>query len=214
MNASTIRSHEQPEGTTLAGGLADLQEAFVAVVLPAVERHARIYFRHIKCPHRKDDMIAEAIDLAWKWFRRMAECGKDGTKFPTAIAGFAARAVNSGRRVVGQEKGNDALSSLAQRQRGFAVEKLPDFSTLNGSPLEEALHDNTVSPVPDQAAFRIDLACWLSTLGERRRDIVTDLAMGFRTQEVANKFGVSEGRISQIRREACQDWQRFHGEVV
>jgi hypothetical protein len=42
------------------------------------------------------------------------------------------------------------LSPVAQRLNGFAVGKLPDFSTLDGSPLEEALIDNTVSPVPEQ----------------------------------------------------------------
>jgi hypothetical protein len=144
----------------------------------------------------------------------MAQRGKDGTQFLTAIATFAARAVNSGRRVVGQEKGKDVLSSLAQRRRGFSVEKLPDCSTLSGNPLAEALHDNTQSPVAEQAAFRIDFPEWLGTFDSRRRDMVIDLAMGYRTQELAAKYQVSQPRISQLRREAAENWQHFQGEVA
>jgi DNA-directed RNA polymerase specialized sigma24 family protein len=199
---------------TQQSALAHLQEAFQTKVMPAVERHARIYFRHVKCPQRKADLIAEAVGLAWKWFVRLAERGKDGTLFPTAIADFAALAANSGRRVCGQEKAKDVLSRVAQRRRGFTVEKLPDFATLSDNPLQEALHDNTHSPVPEQAAFRIDLSCWLAQLGSRRRDMVIDMAMGYRTQELAKKYVLSEGRISQVRREACEDWRRFHGEAA
>jgi hypothetical protein len=191
-----------------------LHSEFVAVIVPAVERHARIYFRHIKCPERKADLIAEAIGLAWGWFRSLARRGKDGTEFPSAFATFAARAVNSGRRVCGQERDKDVLSPIGQRRRGFAVASLPQFSTLNGNPLAEALTDNTQSPVPDQACFRIDLPNWLVTLDGRRRDMVIDMAMGHGTQELAAKYKVSESRISQIRREACSDWQHWHGEVA
>jgi DNA-directed RNA polymerase specialized sigma24 family protein len=190
------------------------QEAFQAKVMPAVERHARIYFRHVRCRDRKADLVAEAVGLAWKWFRRLAERGKDGTAFPTAIADFAARAANSGRRVCGQERAKDVLSRVGQRRHGFAVEKLPDFSTLSDNPLQEALHDNTQSPVPEQAAFRIDLPSWLAQLGGRRRDMVIDMALGFRTKELAKKYKVSEGRISQVRREAYEDWRRFQGEAA
>jgi hypothetical protein len=214
MNAIKNCVSKQPEQKTNPAILAHLQDAFAAIVMPAVERHARIYFRGIKCPDRKAELIAEAVGLAWKWFRRMAHRGKDGTCFPTAIATFAARAVNSGCRVAGQERSRDVLSRLAKRRRGFAVERLPDFSTLAGTPLDEALHDNTQSPVPEQAAFCIDLPAWLATLGSRRRDMVIAMAMGYRTQELAKTYQVSQARISQLRREAAENWQRFHGEVA
>jgi hypothetical protein len=212
--STTSIVRRQPERKACPATSTHLQDAFVSRVLPVVERHARIYFRHITCPNRKADLIAEAVGLAWKWFRRLAHRGKDGTLFPTAIATFAAKSVNSGRRVAGREKDKDVLSRLAQHKRGFAVEKLPDFSTLRGNPLAEALHDNTQSPVADQAAFRIDFPTWLGTFDSRRRALVIDLALGHRTQELAHKYQVSEGRISQVRREAAADWQRFHGELA
>jgi hypothetical protein len=79
---------------------------------------------------------------------------------------------------------------------------------------EERLRDNTVTPPPEQAAFRIDFPRWLCGLGERNRKIALDMATGESTLELARKYPLSQGRISQLRREFHLDWQRFHGEVV
>ncbi len=116
-------------------------------------------------------MIAEMVGLCWRWFLRLVERGKDPTAFASALTTYAARAVNSGRRVCGQENGKDVLSPLAQRMRGFSVGRLPDFSTLSDNPLHDALHDNTQSPPPDAAAFRCDFPLWLNSQAERDRQL-------------------------------------------
>lgn len=79
---------------------------------------------------------------------------------------------------------------------------------------EERLRDNTQSPVPDQAAFRIDYPGWLSQLGGRNRRIAEDMALDLGTQELAVRHRVSPGRISQLRREFHHGWRRFCGEPV
>jgi hypothetical protein len=38
--------------------------------------------------------------------------------------------------------------------------------------------------------------------------------MGDRTSEAARKFDVSEGRISQLRRELAESWREFVGDEV
>ena len=189
--------------------LALLQASFLAIVLPRVLSHGRVYFRHVKCRDRRQDAIQEMIGLAWRWHLRLAEQGKDATCFPTALASYAARAVKSGRRLVGQEKATDVLSPLAQQRQHFTVARLPHFSTLDGGPLEEALHDNTKSPVPEQVIFRLDFPSWLGTLGQRNRALLEDMALGEKTQKLAQKYGVTQGRISQMRRYFEQDWKRF-----
>jgi hypothetical protein len=189
--------------------LALLQASFLATVLPRVLSHGRVSFRNLKCRDRKEDAIQEMIALTWMWHLRLAEKGKDATRFPTALATYAARAVRCGRRLVGQERAKDVLSPLSQQEQHFAVEKLPDYSTLGGSPLEEALHDNTVSPVPDQVIFRLDFPAWMGTLGQRNRALAEDMALGEKTQDLAEKYRVSQGRISQMRRYFQQDWSRF-----
>jgi hypothetical protein len=78
--------------------------------------------------------------------------------------------------------------------------------------LSDALTDNSVTPPPDAAAFRIDFPRWLDGLPDRDRQLVERLMVGERTLAMARRFHVSPARISQLRRELCQDYSRFHGE--
>jgi hypothetical protein len=183
-------------------------------ILPRIERHGRVYFRHVKNAGLKEEFIAEMVALAWKWTSRLAQQGKDVTLFPSAIASFAAKAVRSGRRLCGQEKGKDVLSPLAQRRHEFAVQSYPNYATLAGNPLEEALTDNTVTPVEDQVAFRMDFPQWLSTYCDRDRRIALDMMSGERTLDVSEKYALSPGRISQMRLQFHDGWHRFQEEPV
>ena len=103
---------------------ASFHAQFLAL-LPKIERHAQIYFRDIRCPDKKADKIADTVALAWKWYGRLVERGKDINKFPMAFVFLVARAVKSGRRVCGQEKANDAMNEQTQRKQAFRVEPLP-----------------------------------------------------------------------------------------
>jgi len=205
--------------------LAALHAAFLTHVLPRVERHGRVYFRHVKCPDKKEELLAELRGLAWKWYVRLVRRGKEVLEFVSALATYAARAVNSGRRLCGQEPAKDVLSPLAQRRRGFVVESLPAstrtshenlYAVPHGQGLqdayEERLRDNTQTPVPDQAAFRLDFPGWLTIRTDRDRRLIAEMALGEGTQFLARKFGVSPARISQLRREYHDDWLRYQGE--
>jgi hypothetical protein len=184
-------------------GNRQLQASFTERILPRLERHARIYFRR----HRhREEMVAETVALAWKWVVRLAERGKDATRFPLALATYAARAVRCGRRVIGQLKGKDVLSEQAQQRHGFYVSKLPDFSTESANPLAEALIDNTVTPPDDQAAFRIDFPAWVGTHSRRDRAIIRDAAQGERTMDLAARYRLAPSRISQLRGEWAEEW--------
>jgi len=192
----------------------DALHARFLALLPRIESHVRIYFRHLKCHDRKEDCVREAIAISWKWFVSLAKRGKDAAEFVSTLAGFAARAVRSGRRLCGQERTVDVLSPQAQQQRNFAVGKLPESATLSDNPLMEALHDNMVSPVPDQVCFRLDFPRWLATLSKRNRRLAEEMALGHHTKELALKYGVCPARISQLRREFHADWLCFCGELL
>jgi hypothetical protein len=198
------------ETGTAAGAL---HAAFLAI-LPRIETHARIAFRHLCCPQRRDDAVAETVALAWQSYLRLVERGKDPADFVSTFADYAARAVRRGRRVCGQEAGQEVLSPTAQARHGFAVRRLPAGpSTLDGSPLEEALLDNAITPPPEAAAFRIDFPAWLATWPERDRRLIEALGLGERTMALADQFGLTPGRISQKRREYHGDWERFCGDL-
>jgi hypothetical protein len=110
------------------------------------------------------------------------------------------------------DRAKDVLSPQARRRHGFAVGKLPDYSALDGSPLEQALHDSTRSRPDELAAFRLDLPRWLATLGTRDRRIALDMALGYRTRELAAAYCLSAARISQLRRQFHHSWRLFQGE--
>jgi hypothetical protein len=196
----------------LPSGPDPLHAAFLSL-LPRVESHARIYFRHLKCPHRKADAIAETVAIAWRWFLRLVEMGKDAAQFVSTFAVLAARHVRSGRKLCGQEKSKDVMSPLAQQRYSFTVSPLPEGNSLEGNVFDEALRDNTRSAVPDQVAFRVDFPDWLASLSERDRRVVEQLILGERTRDVARRFGISPGRVSQLRREFHLAWLAFCDEL-
>ena len=71
---------------------AALHARFLAI-LPRIERHGEVYFRHVKCPHHKEELLAELRGLAWKGF---VHRGQAVHQFVSALATWAARAVNHG----------------------------------------------------------------------------------------------------------------------
>jgi hypothetical protein len=189
-------------------GREALHAAFLSV-LPRIELHGRVSFRHVRCPSKRDDCVAEMVALCWLWFLRLAGRGRDATAFPSALATFAARAVRSGRRLAGQERAGDVMNPLAQARHGFAVEKLPDRETPSRNPLADALADNTRTPPPEAAVFRLDWPRWVATRTERDRGILHDFMLGETTTAVSRKYGLSAGRCSQLRREFKEGWEAF-----
>ena len=196
------------------------------LILPRIELHARVWSRHLVCPGQRDDFVSEAVALAWRSFLRLAERGRDATQFASTLASLAVRHVRSGRKLCGQERSKDAMSPVAQRLHGFRVEPLTQptrqghdglFSDPHGQDtrdaFEERLRDNTVTPPEEQAAFRIDYPVWLAQLGGRNRRIAQDMALDHSTRELAARHRLTQGRISQLRREFHLDWRWFHGEV-
>jgi hypothetical protein len=193
---------------SLTPTLAQLQARFLAV-MPRIEAHARFYFRRLKYPHQREEALAECVALAWWWFIRLVRRGKNPEDFITVLADFAARAVASGRRLCGQQKANDVLSPVAQRRHGFTVHRLHLYAYPPGSRWQEAVHDNTQTPVTDQVAFRVDFPAWLQTRTKRDRRIIDSLLLGERTCAVARAFDLSAGRVAQLRRHFHADWLRF-----
>ena len=42
-----------------ASALQRLQQTFVADILPRVETHGRVYFRHVRCVHQEEELLSE-----------------------------------------------------------------------------------------------------------------------------------------------------------
>jgi hypothetical protein len=78
--------------------------------------------------------------------------------------------------------------------------------------LDEALHDNTQTAVPEQVSFRCDFPAWRASRCERDRHLIDDLMAGERTTDAARRHGLSMARVSQLRREFHDDWRTFNRE--
>jgi DNA-directed RNA polymerase sigma subunit (sigma70/sigma32) len=98
----------------------------------------------------------------------------------------------------------EPLSRYAQIGSGIQVEQTNWIDTL--------VEDKRAS-VPDQVAAKMDVSDWFSTLASRMKQIALDLAYGHTTSEVAAKYGVTAGRISQLRRTLEESWRAFQQEA-
>ncbi len=180
-------------------------------LLPLIRRIAAIAFRGH--PHeRREDLIAEAVANAFCAFKRLVIRGKADLVYATPLARFAIKQVRSGRRVGGKLNVGDVSSEYAQQSKGFTVERLDRYNQRRAEWKEVLVEDRHAGPA-DIAACRIDFAAWLQTLSSKQRKAADLLATGETTSGVARKVGLSEGRISQIRRELMQAWELFHGFV-
>ena len=74
------------------------------------------------------------------------------------------------------------------------------------------MEDRHAGPA-EVAATRMDFDQWLQSLPKRLRKIATVLSTSETTSAMAKRFHLSEGRISQIRRELYNAWRRFVGEA-
>jgi hypothetical protein len=175
-------------------------------MLPTIRRAATYAFRHLRRAMR-EDLVAEVIANSFAAFRRLIARGKAALAYPTVLAKFAIKQVREGRRVGAKLNILDARSPYAQRRKGFSVEQLP-ATTKHSRWQELVVEDRHASPA-EVASFKIDFAAWLKRLKRAKRQIVLRLVAGDTTSEVAGRFKLSLGRVSQLRKELHRDWSEF-----
>ncbi len=171
-------------------------------MLPAIQRHARISFRHVNAEAR-EDLVQEVVANSLVAFLRLFSLGKAELAYPSVLARYGAAQARDGRRVGGHLNSNDVMSRYAQRRKGFEVEWIDAMMP----------EDRTATPA-EVATARMDIRAWLETLTPRNREIASLLAVGESTCETARRFGLSAGRISQLRGELCESWVAFQGAAI
>ena len=183
------------------------QERFLEM-LPSIRRHAAYAFRRLD-PEARDDAVEEIVANAYVAFARLVQRGKANVAYPGALARYAVAQFHAGRRVGTRWNTRDVFSVIAQRKHSFRVERLGGADS-EGSWRDAVLEDNR-TPVADQAAFRCDFPEWLKTLSTRDREVAEALMRGEKAGHVAQLFSLCKGRVSQLRREFHDSWDRFHG---
>lgn len=190
------------------------QQDFMTI-LPAITTHAKIKFRGLPAEQR-EEAIQEAIAAACANYQQLAVSGQLHVAYPSTLADFAVRHVCQGRHVGGcQDRAKDVLSPKAQRRHGFQVASYHDQHPAGrGVSWRNMLIATRRESIPDVAAMRVDFAVWLKTLARRDRRIILALVAGERPSALADRFGVSNARISQLRRRYEREWHVFQGDYA
>jgi DNA-directed RNA polymerase specialized sigma24 family protein len=187
-----------------------LHAAFLAM-LPDIRRHAGIAFRDLN-PEAKEEAVQEVTANAFAAFHRLAERGKADVAYPSVLAKYAVAQFHDGRRVGGRLNIRDVSSKYCQVKKGAKLERLDRFDHQKDQWKEIAVEDRRATPA-DIAATRIDFGAWLDSLPCRYRRIAEELAVGETTGDVAITCRVSAERVSQLRRELKDDWEKVGGDV-
>ncbi len=82
------------------------------------------------------------------------------------------------------------------------------FERQNGEWIDKLVQGKRAS-IPDLVAAKLDVRAWFATLTKQMKQIASDLALGCSTSEAALKYGVTAGRISQLRRALEASWLAY-----
>ncbi|QDU90897.1 hypothetical protein Pla175_43100 [Pirellulimonas nuda] len=162
-------------------------------LLPRIERQVRRLLRGLK-GEALDDAYSEAIAQSLVNYRSLVDRGLESRAYATPLAGYAVRRQRAGQRVGSSLAKQDAL------EPGRREEEATGWA--------ELVADRHATPA-EIAAVRVDFRDWLDHLPEVKRRLAQTLADGETTQGAAELFGVSAGRISQLRRELAESWRAF-----
>ena len=188
--------------------LQDMQARFMAMV-PQIQRRAQRAFRACTAELR-EEIVAEVVADCFIWYRRLVELGRINDAHANALAHYSIKRIASGVQVGCRRNRFDTASRYARLKTGMRREPLYWRDSDTGEWHEMLLEAPGASPA-DLAAARIDIRHWFSTLSIRNRAIAVALAAGERTHRVAEQFGLSSGRIAQMRREFAKSWLALHG---
>jgi DNA-binding NarL/FixJ family response regulator len=184
---------------------SDWQTAFVEM-LPEIKKWLRLAFCRLASEAR-EDAIAEGIAHCLLAYVRLHEQGRAEVATASSLAWYSSRQVRRGRPAVGRMNSKEPLSRYARVGSGNR------FARNNGEWIDTLAEDKHAS-VPDLVAAKLDVRAWFATLTQRMKEIAKDLACGYSTSEVARKYGVTAGRVSQLRRSLEESWGAFQQEAV
>jgi hypothetical protein len=191
---------------------ASWQAGFLSV-LPAIQTHATIKFRRLRA-ERREEAIQEAIAAACVSYQLLAVQGRLHVAHASTLADYAVKHVRSGRHIGGaQDAAKDVLSPAAALRHGVRAIR---FSQRGSGGMQGwrrvVVEGRGRVSIADLAAFRVDFARFLKTLGRRDQRVIDCFVRGDRTGEVAAIFGLTPGRISQLRTRFERQWRNFQGE--
>ncbi len=177
-------------------------------LLPAILSQARFPLRYL-FDEAREEALQEVLATACVAFARLHQQGRADIATASSLARFAVRRYRIGRRMAERTYVDDVSSPACRARRGVRVESC----TSENRVWDELLAIDRRRTPAELVASKLDFYAFLETLDYRQRQIAAALATGETTQDTAQVFGLSPGRISQIRQEFKAAWERFVGNV-
>lgn len=159
---------------------------FVGPFLRAAQRRARLVFAD--WPNR-EELIADAVSTAWELLLTAPPVAT-----PSSIACYATRRVKIGRQ-------------FQERQRSITGPNPRQLDKPTRNELADVLtHSNDPAVI---VQVRLDFAAWHELLTAREQEMLVAFLNGERTKDLATLYGITNARVSQIRRELMEHWAAF-----
>lgn len=153
-------------------------------IAPVVERAAKSAFEGD--PERSD-----VFSVAWELFQTAPPAAT-----PDSITQIAVQRVKQRRHFSESERGIHYNPRRLPKGKVVPLMLGDEFFREGDNPA-------------DRAALRIDFAAFMRSLSLRELALLVAFASGERTQDLAKRFRLSPGRISQYRRYFIEQWERF-----
>jgi len=152
-----------------------------------------------------DDVIQELTGFALELYTSLVRRGKHDVIYYTPLMKYAIKRYREGRRFIGSNT-TDILSHQTQILGRSDTCQLSQFGDKQDT--WDFMTDRK-GRVLDAVQFKIDHADWLQRQTSRDQQIIHDLMMGETTGNVARRYGVSDGLISQYRKRYADSWKTF-----
>jgi hypothetical protein len=173
-------------------------------------------------PDLQEELLAEATALAWNAWRKDPRC----RQYPGKLARWSTIHAVDGRRLCSVDstslEGGTSANYRTHRPRAYSNVKIQIFlgrvvaqrmedEDCTGTEAFESVADPRRDLPPDTVQLRLDFRAWFATLpGREQRFLIMVLtdrsASGY---ALARRFRISGGRVSQLRRELREGYERF-----
>lgn len=163
----------------------------------AMEAARRIAERTFRTDPDRETKVADAVSVAWEFSQTPPPEATAGT-----IAVYAVRRVKTGRQFPRSVRSIDGPPVDPGRKNPV---RKPTRVLIDLGDLASCGDDPAVI-----AAVRHDTRVWWGELSKRKQTIAAALAQGCSTGEAAVLAGVSDARVSQVRRELHDSYQTLH----
>jgi hypothetical protein len=177
-------------------------------MLPHFRYYARQHVRRKGRYYDYDDVIQDLAGFALEMYTSLIRRGKEVYYSP--LVQYAIKRYKDGRRFTGSNK-TDLLSHQTQILGRSNTCQLSMFDSQDDGGLDERdfMEDRRQHDVAEEVQWKVYYETWFSNLTPRDQAIAGDLSYGLTTSEVARKFGVSDGLISQYRKRYSENWDNF-----